>query len=164
MRPPAGAPLQKIFRPVTAVAAVDFRGLSRTEKPVCPAGRDEHQILGRDTLEQTIDRGVLVPPSPRRRRNQVRVHRQRERSRAAVVREGSQHPGEIGHAGAAAPELLRYSRSEDLARLQRGVVLGDESVGLVVVGHRAAKPLPSSLARSVHCFVGNWNTALSLFV
>ena len=133
------------------VAAVDFRRLSRTEKPVCPAGRDEHQVLGRDTLEQTIDRGLLVLPAPRRRGHQVRVHRQRERSRAAVVRECSQHPGEIGDARSPAPELLRHSRSEDLAGFQLRVVLCNESIGLVVLGH-ASREAASKLIGKIRPF------------
>src|SRR6185436_2629846 len=54
------------------------------------------------------------------------------RGRTAMVSEGPQHAGEVRHAGAAASKLLGDTRREDLARLERSVILGDEGIGFVV--------------------------------
>ncbi len=65
-----------------------------------------------------------------------------------MVAKGPQHASEIRHAGAAAAELLRHSRGEDLARLERGIVLGDEGIRLVVCGH-TSREAGSKLVRKI---------------
>ena len=64
-----------------AVAALDLLGLAGTADPVRAAARQEHDALGRDALEQRLDRGLcgrLMLPAPRRDRDLMRVHRERE--------------------------------------------------------------------------------------
>jgi len=65
-----------------------------------------------------------------------------------MVREGSQHAGEIGHAGAAAAELFRHAGCKHLAGFQLRIIFGDEGIRLVVLRH-SGREAASKLIREI---------------
>ena len=89
-----------------------FSSLPEPVEPVGAARRREHQLLGGHAPEHRLGRLVPRAPDVRQRGDQVRVHRERERRRAAVVRELADHLAELGVRRAAAAQLARNARRE----------------------------------------------------
>src|SRR5206468_617487 len=66
------------------IAALDLLGRARARDPVRSAGGDQDQLLGRHSAKKWLDRRTLVAPPPGGDEDLMRVHRQRQRGRAAV--------------------------------------------------------------------------------
>jgi hypothetical protein len=121
---------------VDAIAALDLLGLAGARDPVGAATREQHDALGRDALEQRLDRGrggLLVRPAPGRDGDLMGVHGESKSGRAAVIGERAQHGGELIDVGAAAAELAGHARLDQARRLEeRDVVCNVD----VLVGRR----------------------------
>src|SRR4029450_6083652 len=71
--------------------------------------------------------------------------------RGAMVREGSQHPGEIGHTGAAAAELFRHASRKHLACFQLRIIFCNEGIRIVLL-FDPSREADSELIREVGPF------------
>ncbi len=147
-RSPAGAAAREHLATGDPVAAFHLLGAPGPGDPVGAAAGHEDRLLCRDSAEERLHRAALVAPAPGRDRDLVGVHRQRQRGGSAVLAEGAHHRAQLGVRGAAAAELRRHAGREYPALSEVAVVVGDEGIGGVVGGARAAKRGPSSRARA----------------
>ena len=119
---------------VDAKASVHARRGSAARKPIGASARQEDDLLRRDAPQERVDRCLLVPPAPRRGRDEMRVHRECERRGPAVAPELAQQRTELGMPQPAAAQLHGDARGEEAVGGEIGVVVGDESI--VGVGGR----------------------------
>src|SRR5206468_1941800 len=99
------------------------------------AGADQEELLGGDAPQQRVGWLTLTIP-PDGRGDLVRVHRQRQRGRAARPRELANQRRELAMAGAAAAELARNPRRKGAPLAKLAKVVRDEYM-LGVVGRRS---------------------------
>ena len=117
-----------------AVAALDLFRLARSGDPVRAAAGQQHDLLGRDALQQRLDgRDLLVAPAPGREwRPGACAWKRRapvEPQACAMIRIMSQS------SAISAPRAAEFDRNAGLDKagfLERLVVVGDETI--VVVG------------------------------
>jgi hypothetical protein len=98
------------------VAALDLFGIAVRFEPVIGPGRDQRPP------------GAVID---HRRRDQMRMHRQRKRGRTAGMGQATDKLAELAIAGAAAAQLRRYQGREHLVGLQLGVVFSNEAIRCV---------------------------------
>ncbi len=132
--------------PGQPVAAVNLFEPARSVEPVRAAARNQDQVFGGDAPQHRLGRLVAGPPEIRERPDQVRVHREGQRRRAAVPRQLADHPAQLAMRRAAATELRGHAGRERAALAQRGVVFSDERVVLVVL----RRPLRELAAQRRH--------------
>ena len=116
------------------VAAVDLDRLAAGVGVVAAAGRDEQDALVGDPAQGGLGAGQPAAVAPGGERDDVLVHRARQRGRAAVVGELALQRGQLGDGGAVAAELGGHGRLQQAGVAERVVRLGDEAAVGVVPG------------------------------
>src|SRR5437868_5361316 len=134
-RSPAGQPLEKILRASIRYPPSVFVAGASALQPVGAAARDEDQVLCRNAFQQPLGRRALITPAPRRRRDEMRVHREGERGRAAARGDATDRGADLGVFGTAAAEFGRDKGLEEALLLEPLVALRHEAViGIVTRG------------------------------
>jgi hypothetical protein len=124
---------------VYAPSAVDTLRRAGRIQPVRRATHDQHEPIIGNPPKKVLHGFWIAVPAPCSGCHGMGVHRQCERSGAAVVGERAQHRAQLGIRRAATAELAWNPRRKHASRLQLGEILGDERIGSIVSGSPRCK-------------------------
>ena len=157
-RSPPGAPLPKILRPFILKPPSTLVSVPDPASQSAPPLVTRTSVLGGDLAQHRLGPLVAGAPGVGHDRDHVRVHRGRQRRRAAMMRQLADHRAQLRVRRAAAAELGGHAGGEQAALLQRGVVLATNESAASCSAARAANAGPSSRAmatKSVVSLIGS---------